>query len=169
MANDNAQPLLVAGKLPKDCYTDLDEFVQDLSKVLALPLDAVAVIQGAKGEKGDRGEKGSIGPTGPASTGTVKKEIQVSIPDTAKYVEFPVFFGWQSASYGIRFNGRFDSPGAPYEDFDPVNGIVGPGVTVEIHNPASISPTHLRHYFTFAGGITETPNEHFMLQITYIS
>jgi len=133
-----------------------------------LPLDAVAIIKGAKGDKGDRGERGPAGASGSEIT-TVKSELQYTIPANSEYVEFPIFFGWESAIYGIRYFGRMDSVTPGVQNFDPVNGIVGPGVTVEIHNPATISPTHLRHYFTFAGGITQTPDEYFILQITKIS
>lgn len=168
--NDNAQPLLVAGKLPKECYTDLNEFVQDLSKVLALPLDAVAVIKGAQGEPGPRGAPGERGATGATGPGVTKLEKKIPIPTAATYVEFPFFFGWENSIYSIRYDGMFGSIIPTINNFDPTKGIVGTGVTVAVFNTvATPQPTKLRHYFTFAGGtpaITATPDENFILQIT---
>jgi len=170
--NDNAQPLLVAGKLPKTCYTDLDEFVQDLSKVLALPLDAVAVIQGAEGKQGPKGATGSKGEQGPVGPGVTKSELHIPIPAGVTFVEFDVFFGWETAIYGIRNIGQHGSLNADVPVFDPAIGIVGPGTTVGVFNgtaTAALPPARLRHYFVFAGGtpaITATPDNKFLLQIT---
>ncbi len=165
--NDNAQPLLVAGKLPKQCYTDLDEFVQDLAKVLALPLDAVAIIKGAAGEPGPRGAPGAAGPQGPVGPGVVKVFKSFPIPTDVAFVEFDTFLGWESAIYSIRYDGSYGSLLETINNFDPVNGIVGPGTTVGVFNTVlAPAPNKLRHYFTFAGGIEATPDENFILDVT---
>lgn len=64
MTPDNSEPLLISGPLPKKSYNNLDEFTQDLAKVLRIPYDTISVIKGAKGEIGERGQRGNAGPTG---------------------------------------------------------------------------------------------------------
>lgn len=68
---DGLIKVFLAGKLPQEKYTDMNEFAQDLANVLAInkanisvELIALESIKGDKGDKGDRGNQGQIGPTG---------------------------------------------------------------------------------------------------------
>ena len=163
MANDNQQPLLVAGQLPKECYESLQDFVNDLPNVLLFPLDAVEIIKGAKGDEGPKGSKGAKGDAGQDGSNLTLFDIIVSIPDNVAYVEFDVFSGWETASYTIRHSGLVSNI-VPIV-YDPANGIVGVGSVVAVYNTPS--PTKIRCYFVFAGAITATPDENHILQIAY--
>jgi hypothetical protein len=161
------QPLLVSGVLPKTSYANLQEFVEDLAKVLRVPVDLISVIQGANGKDGQRGQQGYQGTKG--DKGDPAKEyipiIQtISIPDAASYVNIPVFTGWESSSYVIGYNGQVSSANGEIPDFDPGDGVVGVGSVVAVYSDPE--PTLIRCYFVFAGGITATPNANFKLTIT---
>lgn len=67
----------LSGKMPKDKYTDVNELVKDLVKILAIDADSITVnlvalsdLKGEKGDKGARGAQGKKGDTGgPGLTG----------------------------------------------------------------------------------------------------
>ena len=115
---------------------------------------------------------GSQGPQGPVGPGVTKQTQVIHIPGNSKYVEFPVFLGWETAIYSIRYDGQLGSTNISINNFDPTKGIVGPGTTVGVFNGTTTTtgvPVNLRHYFVFTGGtpaITATPDEKFILQVT---
>lgn len=92
MDNDNSQPLLVVGNIPDGCWSDPNEFVAELAKVLRIPIDTISIIKGAagtpgkKGDPGDRGVQGVPGPTGP--TGLV-----TFVDEDARDLAVPTFIG----------------------------------------------------------------------------
>jgi hypothetical protein len=150
MENDNGQPLLVAGALPKTCYSDFNEFVRDLAKVLRIPTDTIAIIQGAQGEKGEKGQKGSPGAVGPAGPGASPNLQVIPIPLGATYVDFDHFEGYKQASYSIHYNGMV-SDVDPANEFDPTDqGTISVAQIVEIY-PGGTGG-QVRAYFT--GGPT---------------
>jgi hypothetical protein len=61
----------LAGRLPKDKYSDANEFAADLAAILAIEQERIVIdlinlpdIKGEKGDKGDKGNPGSKGETG---------------------------------------------------------------------------------------------------------
>lgn len=162
--NDNRLPL-VAGKLPKECYASAQELVDDLPKVLSMPQDNVEIIKGATGPPGPRGTRGDRGEAGAAGVGISVTQSVVSIPNGVIYVEFDYFLNWENAVYKVKFNGFF-AAGVGETDFNPASGIVAVGTLVPVYNVPS--PTKVRCYFVFAGGITQTPNANFRLHISRI-
>ena len=166
MPNDNKQPLLIAGKLPKQEYKSLQEFVNDLPKVLLFPIDAVSIIKGANGERGVKGERGLQGPAGPAGNGASKTGSKISIPEAATYLEFNIFPNWRNATFTV-INEAFINPIDGEDEMDTLVGWVGVGTIVQVS--AIPSPTKLRCYFIFGGGATSVPGPDFYLQHTSIS
>ncbi len=167
MTNDNAQPLLVAGVLPKVEYSTLQEFVNDLPKVLKFPIDAVSIIKGAAGTEGSVGKRGAAGTQGPPGPGIKISTIKYNIPLGATYVEFPVSAGWEKAHYSITHRGQIGSTDASIPVYDPAAGILGAGVVVGVY--AVPAPTTARCYFVYAGTITSAPDANHVLQVSYIS
>jgi hypothetical protein len=172
MDNDNTQPLLVAGKLSKECYESLQDFVDELPSVLKFPIDAVSVIQGAagtdgaKGAKGDTGAKGSKGDTG---EGVILDFRMIDIANAAKYVDFPIFDGWENAVYTIRHKGQIGSTDPLIVSHNPsTEGVVGVGIVIALY--LSPLPTTIRCYFVYAGGpgggIVAVPDAFHFLQIS---
>lgn len=142
----------------------MNEFVADLAKVLELPLDTAVIIKGAAGEKGQKGDKGAKGDQGPPGDTKTLVQYSIAIPNGVSFVEFAYFPAWKNATYSIIFDGYFNGVGV--EEFDPADGIVGVGTVVPVLSVPT--PTTLRCYFTFAGGITATPNSRFKLQISIL-
>ena len=175
MDNDNTQPLLVAGKLSKQCYESLQDFVDELPSVLKFPLDAVAVIKGAAGENGKKGDKGEKGNKGDKGDGAVRDARLISIAMGATYVAFPIFDGWEYATYTIRHAGMVGSTEPTIPAHNPITeGIVGVGIVIALY--LSPSPTTIRCYFVYAAGtaagghhISAVPDAHHLLQISVVS
>lgn len=164
MANDNQLPLQVSGPLPKDCYSDLNEFVADLAKVLELPLDTAIIIKGANGERGVKGERGPKGDQGPKGDSRVLVQYSLAIGAGVAFVEFNYFQGWEAASYMITYDGAFAA--LTGNNFVPASGLIGVGTIVPVF--AVPTPTKLRCYFVFAGGVTSTPDNKFLLKISIL-
>lgn len=167
MDNDGTLPLLVIGKLPKECYESWQEFADDFVRVLRLGSDTVAIIQGAAGERGPQGRTGAAGQQGvPGVAGTTPALQTENIPINAgvKFVEFNFFTGWRSAIYTIVYNGAFGSSDVSQPDYVPSSGVVGVGTLVPVY--AVGGTTKVRCYFTFAAGVTQTPDANFALQIS---
>jgi len=165
--NDNAQPLLIAGVLPRTEYASLQDFVNDLPKVLKFPIDAVAIIKGAQGISGIKGDKGSRGEAGLPGVGITQVDQKITIPTSVTFVEFNAFVGWENATYQIRHTGQVGNANVGVPNYSPVNGIVGVGMVIAVYGIPT--PTKIRCYFTFAGGITAVPDANHILQITYKS
>ena len=163
--NTNTAPLQV-GKLPKECYTNWQEFADDLAKVISFPQDTKQIIQGAKGDTGATGRRGPQGETGPPGTNTTLTPRAIPIPAGVKYVSLPIFTNWEYSIFTIKYNGRF-APVSAVDPFDPDDGYIGVGtIVVEDGIP---TPTTIRVYFVFSPGITVTPDDNFILQITTLS
>lgn len=167
MENDGTQPLLVSGKLPKECFDSLQEFVDVLPSVLKFPLDAVAVIKGATGNPGAKGAKGDKGDKGEKGDNAVRTTFLIPIPEDATYVDFDIFTGWQYATYTIRHTGQVGSTDIAIPDYDPgADGVVGAGTVIPLY--LDPSPDTLRCYFVYAGAITAVPDAFHLLQITVV-
>ena len=167
MDNDNTQPLTVAGQLPKKCYKDLQEFVDDLSKILRIPIDTISIAQGAtgqagaKGNKGDKGDKGDRGEDG----AKVSYDIQnFDIPNGATYLEIPAFDGWDKAFYSIHHKGQLNSLNVDIPDFDPAAQVVSVGTIIQVYGTPV---TLIRVYFTFLT-VTAVPDaDHTLRAISF--
>lgn len=164
MDNDNTLPVLVAGKLSKECYSTAQELVDELPSVLKIPFDTIQVIKGAQGEpgrRGRRGEKGETGSRGPKGDSGITLQIQIiAIPEGATYVEFDYFTNWRQCSYSIVHLGT-QGGGSPL--FDPAEGIVSVGTLVEVYDAEET--TKVRCYFTFHN-CSAVPDANHRLHIT---
>ncbi len=157
MDNDKTQPLVVAGKLPKTCYEDANEYAQDLAKVIRIPQDTYQVIQGAEGKQGKTGQAGSKGAKGDKGEAAQMKLQIVPIPMGATYVDFANFAGYKTASYSIHH--KLLVGGTP--SFDPATaGRVAVGTIIEVA-PAG---AQVRLFFLF-GGIAAVPDTNHVLHI----
>lgn len=164
MDNDNTTPLLVAGKMPKTCYEDVNELIADIAKVLRIPFDTYTVIKGAEGIPGKtvRGPSGVTGPAGPAGSDASMYVRKVPIPLGATFVDFNTFIGYDRASFSIHHKGQIGSliPDPPI--YNPgTAGIVGIGTVIGIAPSAAV----IRVFFLFGGGITTVPDINHVLHI----
>lgn len=98
MDNDNTEPVFTVGTLPKKCYTDPQELLNDIAAALSVPTDNAKVIKGAQGPPGPPGSRGAPGPIGPVGEGVTRNIINVDIPDGSTFVTVAMFEGWQFAS-----------------------------------------------------------------------
>jgi hypothetical protein len=164
MNNDNTTPVLTLGTLPRKCYSDPQQFAEDLVKVIKIPSDTYSVINGAKGEPGKsiRGPSGPQGLQGPAGAGATLYLRIIEIPSAATYVDFVAFTDWQKASFSICHKGVVGSTGSPPIVYNPgASGVIAVGTTIGIA-PLAAS---IRVYFIFGGGITSTPDANHVLHI----
>jgi len=164
------QPLLIVGKLPKPCYTDLQEFAEDFVKTLRIPLDLISIVKGADGkdgQKGDKGNKGDKGEKGDAGAITTFRTNTVDIPIGATYVEFEKFEGWQTSIYSIGHKGMVGSTDVLIPDYVPATTktfAVGP--ILPVYHATLV--TKIRCYFVFPAGITQTLDANNILRITVL-
>ena len=162
---DNSLPFTIASKLPKECYIDLNEFAQDLAKVLVVDFDLVSVQKGADGEKGEKGTTGSKGDKGDAGKdATTTRTFQsYDIPNGASYVDIPSSPSWQSDSYIVGYDGQIASTDSNIPVFD--EAVIGHvrSVVAKYGEPVS----EVRVYLGFSTGTT-TPDENYRLYVSGI-
>lgn len=162
MENTNLLPFTIAGKIEEKCYPTLQELFEVFAANLQIPIDTITVIQGAQGPPGEKGGKGLKGDTGPAGKSFVNVFDQHNIPTDVKFIDIPTFAEWGTASFKITVN-RYIGGDDP---FDPaITGVVGVGSIIQVFGePVST----LRVFFTFAGGITQTPTTDYVLVVSYV-
>ncbi len=164
--NDNALPLK-AGKLPRSCYSSWQEFTDDLVKVLQIAQDTKEIIQGAKGDTGATGAKGNKGDVGPPGTNTNITTRVFPIPTLGIYVQVPIFDGWETSTYKIRYDGRIAPASDVVLPFDDEAGYIAVGTIVLVDGVPA--PTAFRVYFVFSPGIVAVPDANFILHVTTLS
>lgn len=164
MDNDNSQPLTVAGKLPKTCYKSLQEFVNDIAKVLRIPIDTISIAKGATGEtglngnKGDKGDKGDRGQDGLSVSSSIRN---FDIPNGATYLQLPIFDGWDRSFYQVYHKGQVGSTDVDIPNFDPAAKVVSIGTIIQVYGTPV---TLIRVYFTFLG-VSAVPDANHTIRI----
>jgi len=166
MDNDNTEPVFTVGTLPKKCYTDPQELLNDFAAALSVPTDNAKVIKGAQGIPGPPGSPGPVGGPGPPGDAVLKSFQNIAIPEGVTYVEVPVFDGWQSSTYQIIYNGYEDHPDDP--DFGDLDVNIGVGTIVPVYGSPSVTSLKV-HLIIISDTVTETPDNKFLLAITTIA
>ncbi len=172
MDNDNQLPVLQASPLPKECYTTLQDFVNDLVKSLHIPSDTISIVKGADGLSGDRGTKGDRGPKGDKGDrgdGSVLLHQEIPIPLNGRFVELPKFPGWEYATYTLRHSKTIDTAQlTDYSGFDPEGNQIAVSVVLEVTN-AGIPTGNIRCYLLDTSGAGGgAPTADFILQISQV-
>jgi hypothetical protein len=168
MQNVEGITVTKVGKLPKDCYTDFNEFAQDLAKIMYFDVAGIAIAQGVDGKDGEPGQRGPKGDKGDkGDPGEVHVYVDnYDIPENATYIDIPIFTNWDQAIFQVKSKAAVGSPGPP--DADPYDdpSSVGVGTIVLVHGTPV---THIRVYFVFSGGISDVPDDTFYLSVTRFS
>jgi hypothetical protein len=159
MDNDNTEPVFTVGTLPKKCYTDPQELLNDFAAALSVPTDNAKVIKGAEGPPGPVGGRGPAGPAGPPGEMLNKNLYSVEIQAGATTVDIPVFEGWQSAHYQVLYNGYDEHP--TEDDFTDLGVVIGVGTIVPVYAVPNV--IFIRVHLTFQGGPTTVPDDKFLL------
>lgn len=162
---DEGTVILEAGKLEKTCFKTEQERLEAFAQALIFRKDLIQLIKGIDGVDGKDGvgQVGPQGPPGPRGQGISPTATFYLIPSGSKYIEIDGINIASDSTLHIKSRRNVDeywnpdldpdSDPATYEAFDAADGIVGIGTLVE-----NVSDGKTRVYFTFAGGITETPN-----------
>jgi len=164
MDNDNTEPVFTVGILPKKCYTDPQELLNDIAAALSVPTDNAKVIKGAQGPIGPPGGRGDTGPPGPIGEAVTRNTQSHAIPINATFVDIPIFDQWQFSTYNIIYNGYDFHPTDP--DFEDLAVVVGVGTIVPLYGVPDV--LNLRVYLTFHGVPINTPDANFLLNIVTI-
>lgn len=162
--NTSLTPVFTAGQLPKKCYNDLQEFVNDLVNVIQFDFNAYVIAQGKEGNPGATGQtggRGPAGPTGPAGPGSKQISDSVGIPSGATYVDVPIFAAYPFCSWNITSTSQVSAEGdVPVFDGD----VFGVGQLVELYD---VPVQYLRVFFVFPAGVASVPDDTFQLNYTY--
>lgn len=162
--NTDLTPVFTAGQLPKKCYGDLQEFVNDLVSVIQFDFNAYVIAQGKAGDPGSKGEtgnRGPEGPQGPAGPGSKQVSDSVAIPAEATYVDIPIFAAYPFCAWTITSTSQVAGEGGV-----PVfaGDVFGVGQIIEVYD----TPVqYIRVFFVFPAGVTEVPDDTFQLNYTY--
>lgn len=167
---DDGTIILEPGRLDKTCFKTEQERLEAFARALIFRKDLIQILKGIDGANGADGvgEQGPPGPQGPPGQAASPTARFYLIPAGSKYIEIEGINIALNSALHIKSRRNVDpywnpdldpdSDPATYEAFDASDGIVGIGTLVEkIGDNAGDGVT--RVYFTFAGGITETPND----------